>query len=381
MKPRPPFSQEASSRSVGEATTRSGTTRTFPCDSCGADLVFAIDSQRLECPYCGAARELTPAPDAVSENDFAAGLAQRARVPDTEVGLDHEFECDSCGAVIAFEGTLSSRRCAFCGTPIQQEAECPSESRLPVDAVLPFRVSHDDARAALRRWARSRWFAPSDFQKQGVRGELSGIYLPYWTYDGLTHSRYRGERGEHYWVTVGSGKNQRRERRTRWYPASGEFRRFFDDVLVLASRSLSHEIALALEPWPLHACLPANQEVVAGFLAEHAQVDLEAGFRSAEKRMEDAITQEVRERIGGDTQRIHQVEVTHLAIQYKSVLLPTWLMGYRYRDRLYQVAVNAGTGEVQGQRPYSWLKILLLIIAVASLALATYYGYTRSQGP
>lgn len=378
MKPRAPFSQDAASRSVGEATTRSGTTRTFPCNACGADLVFEIDSQRLECSYCGAARDLTPSAEPVTENDFAAGLARRARGPDPELGLDHEFECDSCGAVIAFEGTLSSRRCAFCGTPIQKEAEGVSTSRLPVDAILPFRVTRDEARAALRRWARSRWFAPSDFQKQGVRGDLNGIYLPYWTYDSLTHTRYRGERGEHYWVTVGSGKNQRRERRTRWYPASGEFRRFFDDVLVLASRSLTRKIALALEPWPLHACLPANQEVVAGFLAEHAQVDLEAGFRAAEERMEDSITHEVRKRIGGDTQRVHQVEVTHLAIQYKSVLLPTWLMGYRYRKKLYQVAVNAGTGEVQGQRPYSWVKILLAILGVASLALATYYGYARA---
>ena len=53
---------------------------------------------------------------------------------------------------------------------------------------------------------------------------------------------------------------------------------------------------------------------------------------------------------------------------YKHLLLPLWLMAYRFRDKAYQVMVNAGTGEVQGDRPYSWVKIALAVLALAVVA-------------
>ena len=47
----------------------------------------------------------------------------------------------------------------------------------------------------------------------------------------------------------------------------------------------------------------------------------------------------------------------------KHLLLPVWMLAYRYHDKPYRVFVNAGTGEVQGERPYSWVKILFAVLA------------------
>ena len=46
-----------------------------------------------------------------------------------------------------------------------------------------------------------------------------------------------------------------------------------------------------------------------------------------------------------------------------------WMLAYRYHDKPYRVFVNAGTGEVQGERPYSWVKIMLAVLAGAAAAL------------
>ena len=51
---------------------------------------------------------------------------------------------------------------------------------------------------------------------------------------------------------------------------------------------------------------------------------------------------------------------------YKHLLLPLWLLSYRYKKTVYQVVVNAQTGEVQGERPFSWIKISLAVIAAAA---------------
>jgi len=49
--------------------------------------------------------------------------------------------------------------------------------------------------------------------------------------------------------------------------------------------------------------------------------------------------------------------------------LPVWLLVYRYQDKPYRIAINAATGEVQGERPYSWVKISLTIAGILVVIL------------
>jgi hypothetical protein len=46
------------------------------------------------------------------------------------------------------------------------------------------------------------------------------------------------------------------------------------------------------------------------------------------------------------------------------MFLPVWFLSYRHAGKLFQVMVNAHTGEVVGHRPYSAIKIALAILAV-----------------
>ncbi|MEM7164056.1 MAG: hypothetical protein AAF581_01255 [Planctomycetota bacterium] len=377
-------------------STDEGKGRVFPCDGCGADLKFHIGSQTLTCPYCGHQKEIDLSTEGeLPEQDFDAMLKQLAEWKlekeaeaaarseaggESEAGADpafapqppksgeREIRCDSCGAQVTFVGTLTSRDCPYCGSPIQEDQAVTAERRIPVDGVLPFKVNERTAKQELGAWVKSRWFAPSAFKKRGIDGRFSGVYLPYWTYDTLTFNRYDGQRGEYYYVTVGSGKNRRTERRTRWYPASGKFQRFFDDVLILAGKGLRRKRVQALEPWPLHDCVPHDQQVVAGFLARTYDIGLSSGFGLARTRIDAALLAEVKSRIGGDTQRVHSVKTRYDSITYKHLLLPAWVMGYRYREKLYQVIVNAATGEVQGDRPWSWVKITCAVLGGLALA-------------
>ncbi len=57
------------------------------------------------------------------------------------------------------------------------------------------------------------------------------------------------------------------------------------------------------------------------------------------------------------------MDVRHSAVTFKHLLLPVWMMAYRYHAEPYRVYINATTGEVQGERPYSWAKITLAVIA------------------
>lgn len=359
-----------------------GEGRVFPCESCGADLEFHIGSQSLKCPHCGHVQEIQHPVDAVpEEQDFEAMLAQVLHwreerkqqtgddAPHEVAGGLQELRCESCGGNVEFIGTLTSTHCPYCSAPVQLEhAHRATEKRIPVDGVLPFQIDRRHAQANLGQWLNSRWFAPNDFRTRGTDEKFNGIYLSYFTFDAMTFSSYSGRRGEHYYVTVGSGKNQRTEQRTRWYPASGSFQRFFDDILVLANTGLRRDFMLALEPWPVLKVVPFDQRMLAGFMARTYDIELDPCFAEAKLRIDAALHTEVCQRIGGDTQQVDSINTRCEAITFKHLLLPTWLLACRYRGKSYQVFINAATGEVQGERPYSVWKILFASVTAAVVA-------------
>jgi predicted RNA-binding Zn-ribbon protein involved in translation (DUF1610 family) len=350
-----------------------GRGRIFPCDQCGADLEFSVGQQSLQCPFCGAIKQIAVATEwPLIEHDYLKvldQLQQRKTVDlppqDAETGY-HQVRCESCGAEVVFQGTLTSSSCPYCASPLQRAGVHDVQSGIAVDGMLPFQVPREQAAERLAAWVKSRWFAPNQFLRQGAQGKFSGCFFPYFTYDSVTFTKFTGRRGDHYYVTVGSGKNRRTERRTRWTPVSGSFQRTFDDVLVMVARDEHRELLRELEPWPLGQCRPFAPEYLAGFFARTHDVPLDEGFEQAKERMDVAIVQEIRQRIGGDTQSITSKDTRHGAVTFKHILLPVWLLVYRYQNRPFRVTVNAVTGEVHGERPYSWVKITLAVLGAAA---------------
>jgi predicted RNA-binding Zn-ribbon protein involved in translation (DUF1610 family) len=382
---------------TGEAgrTFDGGEGRIFPCPSCGSDLEFHIGEQVLKCPYCGHVRQIARRPEGdLHEQDFHAMLerlrqwreeAQAKKVSADPAAAEAESEhrelrCDSCGGNVEFYGTLTSTSCPYCGSPMQLErAHKSEEHRIPVDGVLPFQIDYDHAKQNLVHWVNSRWFAPNSFRRDGATGKFNGVYLSYFTFDSMTSTSYTGQRGEHYYVTVGTGKNKRTERRTRWYPASGSFQRFFDDVLVLANTGLRRDFMLALEPWPLLKVVPFDQQLLAGLMARTYDIELDNCFVDGKQRMDAALHAEVCQRIGGDTQVVSSVNSRYDAMTYKHLLLPVWLLAYKHNNKTFQVFINAATGEVQGERPYSIWKILLAIL-LALIVAGGIFAVTQNHG-
>lgn len=351
--------------------------RDFPCKNCGANLEFTPGIEDLQCPYCGSQNHIPQSEEEVRELNFEEGLAKTAGSEEIE---RLAVRCGACGAKSTLQDNVTATRCAFCDNPIVAQAE--STQLVQPKAVLPFRVESKQAEQAFETWLSSLWFAPGDLKRRARTASVDGVYIPFWTYDCKTESFYRGQRGEHYWETetytaVENGKSVRKTRqvqRTRWYPASGTVWLPFDDVLILASRSLPKKLTDALEPWDLEALVPYDDRYLAGFQTECYQVDLAEGFDGAKVIMDGAIRGAARRDIGGDVQRVSTVRTQHFDITYKHILLPLWISAYRYRDKPFRFLVNARTGEVQGERPYSWIKITFAVLAalavIALLVLA-----------
>jgi hypothetical protein len=228
------------------------------------------------------------------------------------------------------------------------------------------------------------WFAPNklkDYARHSAE-KLKGVYMPYWTYDSSTSSDYSGLRGVHYYVSEtyrdSEGKTHTRQvQRTAWHPASGHVNNSFDDILVCASPSLPAKMVQELEPWDLPALVTYDDKFLAGFVTESYQTDLKGGFEQAKGRMAPVIESTVRNDIGGDVQQIHSINTHYDDITFKHILLPLWISAYKYNDKTYRFTVNARTGEVQGERPYSAAKIFFLCLTIAALIGGGIYFYKK----
>ena len=73
--------------------------------------------------------------------------------------------------------------------------------------------------------------------------------------------------------------------------------------------------------------------------------------------------------VPGDTQRNLQVTAEFSGRTFKHVLVPVWLVSYRYAGKPYQIAVNGWTGAIAGERPYSAAKIALAVLAAVLVLL------------
>lgn len=350
----------------------------FACESCGAFLAYEPGTQAVKCSHCGHENQIAETAGKVVELDFQRALADLEAVAPTEE--KRTIKCTSCAATFSFDEAQTAGQCPYCGGAIVTDPA--TQRRLTPKSLLPFQIKTEEARDRFKKWLSSRWFAPNDLKRYAEQdGKLQGLYVPHWTYDCKSESFYRGARGIRIQrpKTVTQTINGKTTRQTvmqtemRWIPVSGRVRRNFDDLLVLASKTLPGELARDLSPWTLSDLKPYQEDFLAGYRSEVYQVDLATGFEDAKQQADGIIRGDVRRQIGGDAQRIDYLSSKFWDISFKHCLLPIWAAAYRYSGKVYPFLVNGQTGKVVGKRPYSWIKIAAAVVVVVAIGVGIYF--------
>ena len=356
------------------------------CKGCAAFLTFEPGTSHLKCQYCGDTNEIKAERAQVEEIDFESFIAQKIGTADMqEVST---VKCDGCGASTTLKPNITSDACPFCATPLVIK-NGTTNSIIRPKYTLPFKIDRKKADGLFISWGGGLWFAPNDLKAYASRSadKLNGMYLPYWTYDSKTYSSYSGQRGDHYYVTESyttteNGETVSRTRevqKTAWTSVSGYVNNTFDDVLVCASKALPDAMTRSLEPWDLPELVDHNDAFLSGFKAESYQVGVKEGFDVAKGVMKPVIEDTVRADIGGDVQRVSSVDTQYNDVSFKHILLPMWISAYRYNEKVYRFLINARTGEVQGERPYSAMKIFLFVLTILAVIAAGIYFWQKNR--
>lgn len=348
----------------------------FTCKSCGGPLQYVPATNSLVCSFCSTSQPIEKSNEEIVEHDFKEAL-NSLNVHKTQK-FEREIKCSKCSATFTITPYSVSTNCPYCHTPAITEFTQP----IKPESILPFSISQKEAQEKFRKWIGSLWFAPKEL-KDFVDGhqKLLGYYLPYWTYDAKTITRYRGQRGDIYYVTVKrrvmiNGREQivnQREPRIHWTPVQGVVYNDFDDITIEASKTVSHTILDGLAPWNTHKLVPFNEKYLSGFESEEYTIGLDNGFEYAKMKMDITIHQSIRRDIGGDQQQIDSKQTQYKDVTYKSTLFPIWTAKFKWKGKTYNYAINGQTGKVVGERPYSWLKITLFVIMVASILAGIFW--------
>lgn len=395
------------------------------CPECSGPLQWSARAQSLQCPYCGtrvpeammaadAAAQPTPkspndpsgvlapdsppagnaapipAPSAIAEQDLLAALRDPANLRGWG-DVRHEVQCQSCRAISVFVQGRAAQRCDFCGSPAIVAHEGGGEAITP-QSILPFQVSESQVRDAVRQWYASRWWAPGKLRQAALTDTLHGVYLPYWTFDAHVSAHWSAEAGYYYYTTETYQDNNgelrtRQVRHIRWESAQGRLRHFFDDALVPGTIGVHAPLLRQIEPFPTTTDLRAySPEYVRGWTVERYQIDLARAANHNEAQMDAAVRELCARQIPGDTWRNLHVQRQYTGRTFKHVLVPIWLVSYRYGRKNYQVVLNGYTHRIAGEYPKSWVKILFAILAaiiavVILLGLAGHLDIHHTESP
>ena len=247
--------------------------------------------QKLVCPFCGTEspyqidRELGK----VVELDLVQGAARAARRGARLADRAAQRAVSVVPAVMVFDPARVGQNCEFCGSPAlvdYQEIKAPIRPQ----GVLPFKIDASRVRDDIRRWWRSRWFAPGRLAIAALVDTVRSLYIPYWTFDAQVHCPWTAEAGHYYYVMV-PGRDakgrpvMRAEQRIRWEPASGVVDHFFDDEPVPGTQGLPLDLLRQVEPFPTQEIVPYDTAFLTGHVVEHYQVVLLDAAQQSQEQM------------------------------------------------------------------------------------------------
>lgn len=335
-------------------TDKRAETEFVKCSTCGGNMVFDPEKQVLSCPYCGQYKDFLKDSD-VKERDIETAFELAEKWDDTSV-----VSCDNCGAKFVVTSNEVALYCPYCGTSHVRKSS--DLAGIKPNALYPFIFSRERANDIAKKWAKRKLFAPKRFKKNICADNIHGVYEPCFTFDSKTVSCYDGRLGKRRTRTIRTKDGVRTETYIEWRHVSGVYDHFFDDVTIAAGGGLEQRSYDKLSPFDMNTIKVYNKDYLAGYSANHYSKDLKTAWEESKQIMDSRIRKFIVDMYNCDVVGYLNVSTIHNDATFKYVLLPVYILNYRYGKKDYKVLVNGNTGKVTGKTPVSFWRVLIAIL-------------------
>ena len=343
----------------------------YPCPNCGGQLLYDPDASLLKCSYCKSTYPVQKGAEKVVEEEIKNFLQMPLQA--NTIIAKVSYKCSKCGSESDWPADDPAFNCPHCGNRIVNPAAFDHFPITPT-GIVPFLISKSEATDAFRGWIKTGLFYQSALPLESVINNLSGLYLPFWTFDCQTNSEWEGEGGRYYYeqqtVRNSQGNMETRSvRRTKWIYRSGSYENFFNDILVCGSSRITQDRSAAVFPYNLNAVQNFNPEFIVGWDAEISSRDTRSCYSLYRSIVDSAVHNACVAACTIDTYRNLRIRSRFSCETYKHILLPVWVCDYAYKGKNYFFLINGQTGKISGTKPFSAGKIAIAVIIAIIIIL------------
>ncbi|MBR4039711.1 MAG: hypothetical protein IKJ11_06380 [Clostridia bacterium] len=330
----------------------------YQCPCCGAPLEYGAQSGKLECRACSNSYELD-AIEAMHASEETGGI--QFDMPTESFGAQEAAQmqayiCQGCGAELMTEETTTATQCPYCGSPTILPERI--EGGVKPELVIPFTVSKEAAQQEFETYFKGKKLLPNVFLNSRNRiAEMRRLYVPYWLFDcsasgsATYDAQKRRVRREGDWEIT----------ETEHYLVSRSGAMDFSAIPVDGSEKLDNKITESLEPYDMSAAVAFAPAVLAGALADHADVKSADCEARARERVQSSMEQALRSTVTGySTVNTRRQSFHAEGGKVTPVLMPVWLITTVKEGTTYTFAINGQTGKLtcdvpaDGKKSFLW---------------------------
>lgn len=309
------------------------TSTEIKCPGCGASSGIKFDpvTSRLTCPFCGLSSELHLPVVPAAKLDFNAAI-QRANV--NWGYIKKLITCSNCGGQTLYDAEQVTGACPFCGsTSVTSAAE--SEQIMAPNAVIPFSITREMTQQCFTDFLKRKRLLSKGVTDCKLEN-ISGVYLPFWTFDIGTVTDY-----------VISTDTHIPEGYTRPQDFAGVFYKTYNDIIVFASDKNRNPYIPRIQKFDFSKAVPYSPKYLAGFAAERYTVGINDAFERSRIKIPRWVKRDItlyEENAFKFHVIVTNASTAYYNVKFRYLLAPIYLATYRYKNQEYQVAINGQTG-------------------------------------
>ena len=255
------------------------------------------------------------------------------------------YTCTNCGAQVVTDKLTVATSCQYCGSSVVVDQRL--SGGMKPNFVIPFKVKAKDLADKLTKFYENKPLLPKNFFSENQVGEVQGLYVPFWLYDGTVDGKtvYQSSKYDFY-RSGGDDVTEITE-----YESVREGYVEFADIPVDASVRIDDDLMDSIEPFDYGGMKPFKPGYLTGFVAERFDQSPREVFERAGTRMKRTTEDKFRSHIPGSNAHaiVRSFEFSKAKASY--VLMPVYLFNCKYGGKLYRYAVNGQTGKIVGEVP------------------------------
>jgi len=332
---------------------------TYKCPNCDADLTYRPATGDFGCAYCGSS---------FSEAQLEQIQQQQNIIDEQQAQEGNEFTdhavlytCPSCGAELVTDDTTAATFCFYCHNPVIMQGRLSGD--MQPDAVIPFAVSKEEVKEKLLGWCKGKKYIDDGFISDMQLEKLTGVYFPFWLADSRVNATLTANTTSlKVWVL---GNIEYTE--TSQYAITRGGTLDINDITLKALNREDAELLNGVYPYDFQGLKPFKMSFLSGFFAEKRNLEQKEVVEEAAAIIKNSAETLLENTIGGyGAVSSKNTTINSHDTSWQYVLLPAWMMTYRYKNELYYFAMNGQSGKIAGRVPVSKKKLNKLFWTVAA---------------